>query len=106
MNSAHVRQLGEQLNDAEKRVSKHEAWLRDTLADLLEIDRTQVSVTQTFAELGMDSLVGLRLARKLQDRIDEEVELEWVFDYPSIRQLSQFLDARFGELDVIGVNAG
>ncbi|MDZ4813756.1 MAG: acyl carrier protein [Pseudomonadota bacterium] len=106
MNPAQVRQRGEQLNDVEKSVSKHEAWLRDTLAELLEIDRTQLSVTQTFAELGMDSLIGLRLTRKLQDRIDEEVELEWIFDYPSIRQLSQFLDTRFGELDLIGVKAG
>ncbi len=106
MNLVQVGQLGKQLNDMETSVSKHEAWLRDTLAELLDVDGTQVSVTQTFAELGMDSLIGLRLTRKLQDRIDEEVELEWIFDYPSIRKLSQFLDARFGARDVIGVKAG
>jgi acyl carrier protein len=56
-------------------------------------------VTTSFADLGMDSLVGLRFSRKIQDLLGVEIELEWLFDYPTIRQLSEFLDEPFGDLE-------
>lgn len=86
-------------------MSERERWLRDALADLLGIDASQVSLTESFAVQGVDSLVGLRLTRKLQDALDAEIELEWLFDNPNIRELSQFLDDRFGELDVESVQS-
>lgn len=86
-------------------MSKRERWLRGVLADLMGIEASQVSLTASFAEQGMDSFVGLRLTRKLQDALDVEIELEWLFDNPSIRELSQFLDARFGELDVESISS-
>lgn len=79
-------------------VSKRETWLIVALAEVLEVDPSQISVTQTFAEIGVDSLLGLRLTRKLEDQLGTEVELEWIFDNPSVRELSWFLDQRFGEL--------
>jgi acyl carrier protein len=83
-------------------MNARERWLRDALADLMGVDAAHISLTQSFAEQGMDSLIGLRLTRKLQDRLatDVEIEIEWLFDYPSITELSRFLDERFGELDV------
>jgi len=80
-------------------MSMREQWLRNALSELMEIDASRISLTQSFAEQGLDSLTGLRLTRKLQDMLGVEVELEWLFDHPSIRELAQFLDARFGELD-------
>lgn len=80
-------------------MSRHESWLRDALAELIEIDATQISLTQPLAEQGVDSLVALRLTRRLQELFGVEVELEWLFDHPSICELSQFLDERFGDLD-------
>jgi acyl carrier protein len=78
-------------------MSRHEQWLRNALAELMEVDPAQVSLTRTFAEQGIDSLLGLRLTRKLADRLGTEVELEWIFDNPSIAELSRFLDERFGD---------
>ncbi len=77
-------------------MSKRESWLRNTMAELMGIDASEVSLTESFAEQGVDSLVGLRLTRKLQEELDVEVELEWLFDNPNIRDLSKFLDERFG----------
>ena len=76
-----------------------EQHLREALAELLGSEVHKVSVTTSFADLGMDSLTGLRFSRKIQDLLGVEMELEWLFDYPTIRQLSQFLDGRFGGLE-------
>ena len=81
-------------------VSRRETWLIEALAEVLEVDPSQISATQTFAEIGVDSLLGLRLTRKMEDRCCIEVELEWLFDNPSVRELSRFLDDRYGELEV------
>lgn len=80
-------------------MSRRERWLRDVLAELMEIDASQISSDQSFSDQGVDSLTGLRLTRKLEDQLGVEVELEWLFDHPSIQALARFLDERFGEID-------
>jgi acyl carrier protein len=81
-------------------MSRHDEWLRCALSELLEVDASRISLTQPFAEQGVDSLTGLRLTRKLEDLLGVEVELEWLFDNPTIQELSRFLDERFGAPDI------
>lgn len=64
------------------------------LADLLETDVQQISPTMSFDDLGLDSLLGLRFARKIGELTNVETDLEWIFDYPTVRQLSGFLEQR------------
>ena len=71
-----------------------ETRLRQALADLLEVDVHQISPTMSFDDLGLDSLLGLRFARKVGEVIDVETDLEWIFDYPTVRELSGFLEQR------------
>lgn len=85
-------------------MSRHEQWLTNALAELMEVDAAQVSATASFAEQGIDSLLGLRLTRKLADRLGTEVELEWIFDNPSIGELARFLDERFGDIDAAAID--
>ena len=80
-------------------MTKREQRLRDTLAALMEINPSELSLTTTFAEQGVDSLIGLRFAGQMQELFRTEIELEWLFDYPTIRELSGFLDERCGILD-------
>jgi hypothetical protein len=80
-------------------ISHREQFLRSALAQLLEVDQHELSPTTPFAELGLDSLLGLRFTREIQDHLQAEVELEWLFDNPSIRELAGFLDHKFGGLD-------
>lgn len=70
-----------------------EQSLQTLLASLVERETAQISVTQLLSEQGVDSLIGLRFARKIQDLTGREVELEWLYDYPTIRQLANFLSA-------------
>ncbi|TDR40688.1 phosphopantetheine binding protein [Tahibacter aquaticus] len=81
-------------------ISNREQFLQSALAELLQIDRHELSPTTPFAELGLDSLLGLRFTREIQDHLQAEVELEWLFDNPSIRQLAEFLDGKFGVADM------
>jgi acyl carrier protein len=69
-----------------------EARLLQALADVLEIDVRQISPTMTYDDLGLDSLLGLRFARKVGEVVDAEIDLEWIFDYPTVRELSGFLE--------------
>ena len=69
-----------------------EISMRTILAELMGISPQQISTTATFFELGMDSFIGLRFAKKINELLDIEIELEWVFDYPTIQQLAQFLE--------------
>jgi acyl carrier protein len=78
-------------------MSNREQWLRNAMADVMQIEPAQISVEQSFAEQGVDSLMGLRLTRALQDDLGVEIELEWLFDYPNIRELAGYLDSQFGE---------
>ena len=80
----------------ENKMTGTELRLRDTLAELMEVDACKVSVTKTFGEQGVDSVIGLRFVRKLEDLLGASVELEWLFDHPTIRQLSGFLDQQKG----------
>lgn len=70
-----------------------ERSLHGILADLLEIDRGQISITRPFSEQGVDSLIGLRFSRQVETLTGKAVELEWLFDYPTIAELSSLLDS-------------
>lgn len=66
------------------------------LADVLS-DGTgvagEIDAHSHFSELGVDSLTGLRFAKKLGDALDMDVEAEWLYDYPSIAELSRYLES-------------
>ena len=79
-------------------MTPREEYLREALAELMAVEAKTLSLTTTFDEQGVDSLIGLRFVRKIQDATGMDIELEWVFDHPTIEQLAQFLDERAGRL--------
>jgi acyl carrier protein len=70
-----------------------ESSMRTILGELMGIPPEELSSAATFSELGMDSLVGLRFAKKIQQLYGIEIEFEWIFDYPTIGALSAHLAA-------------
>ncbi len=70
----------------------HELLLRSTIATVLMVDPAEVSTSRDFFEQGIDSLTGLRICRSLADTLGHDVELEWVFDYPTIELLAAHLE--------------
>ena len=80
-------------------MTEREAFLRQELAELLDLPPERLSLTVGLTEQGVDSLVGLRLLRKIADVTGEEADLEWAFDHPTIQQLARFLDERYGPME-------
>ena len=72
----------------------YELALRDALGALLEIDPAALVPDQRLDEQGVDSLLGLRFARKVEDLLGAPVELEWIYDYPTIATLAAYLEQR------------
>lgn len=69
-------------------------FLQKTLAALLGVGVDDICPDTPFDEQGMDSLIGLRFARKIQDGLRIQFDPEWLYDHPSITRLAQFLDAQ------------
>jgi len=77
-------------------MSTYEQYLQSALAELMHLPPEQISLTVPLSEQGVDSLIGLRLARKMTELTCIEIDLEWIYDYPSIDQLALFLETRAG----------
>ena len=74
--------------------SQLEELMRNALAPILDTTPDLVATTIPFDELGLDSLLALRFARRLHDLTGLEVDLEYLFDYPTVAELAAFLAAR------------
>ena len=68
--------------------------LRDALGALMDIDPAALELDKRLDEQGVDSLVGLRFARKVEDLLGAPVDLEWIYDYPTIAALAAYLEQR------------
>ena len=64
------------------------------MAEVLATDAERISPTANLAELGLDSLLGLRFAGKASAAVGREIELEWLYDYPTLGELARFLAAQ------------
>lgn len=74
-----------------------EQELRMLLAGLLQVPHEQIASGSTLSELGVDSLLGLRFARKIQDATGTEFDFECLFDNPTLEQLADFLARPAGQ---------
>ncbi len=77
-------------------MSSREQWMQETLSRLMEVDPDRIEIAGSFGDMGIDSLIGLRFVREMQEEFGFEIELDWLYDNPSIRELSSFIDDRFG----------
>ncbi|HZQ95861.1 MAG TPA: acyl carrier protein [Candidatus Sulfotelmatobacter sp.] len=68
-----------------------EQWLVGRIAGILEIPREQVGVDRPFAEFGMESVQLFELSGDLEEFVGRRLPETVVWDYPTIRQLSQYL---------------
>lgn len=74
-----------------KMMTRYEQCLTELLAELVGEPR-QFSLTETFLDQGIDSFLALRLVRGIEDRLGVTVDLESLYDYPSIEQLAKFIE--------------
>ena len=68
-----------------------QAWLVSYLAELLEIEPSEVDVTISFDRYGLDSSATLSMTADLEEWLSLELEPMLFYDYPTIETLSQHL---------------
>jgi len=73
--------------------SKTEQLLCDIWQEVLGVER--VGVTDNFFDLGGHSLLALRVINKLQSYLEQIIQLVVIFDIPTIRELSQYLQQNY-----------
>jgi acyl carrier protein len=68
-----------------------EQWLGRWLANVLGPDARSIDPGESFFNYGVDSLAAVQLMAQLNDWLGADVSIETIFDYPSIRELAEFL---------------
>jgi acyl carrier protein len=74
-----------------KDLSAIQAWFVSYLADLLEIEPTQIDIRKSFDSYGLDSVSAITVVGDLEDWLGYSIASEIIYEYPSIEVLSQHL---------------
>lgn len=68
-----------------------QAWIVNYVAELLEVKPNKIDVTIPFDRYGLDSSAAVGLSGDLEDWLDEELDPTLLYDYPTIKSLSEHL---------------
>lgn len=70
------------------------AWLISRLEIHLAAGPDGIDPHRSFSELGMTSLIAVTLAREMQDWIGIDIEVNCLYDYPTLEQQCQWLEQK------------
>ncbi|WP_404302082.1 SDR family NAD(P)-dependent oxidoreductase [Paenibacillus sp. DP01] len=70
--------------------------LTTSLAQALYIDRDEIDEDKNFVDLGLDSIIGVEWIRNINKHYDTSITATKVYDYPTIREFSKFLEKELG----------
>ncbi len=68
-----------------------QTWIVNYVAELLEINPNRIDVTIPFDRYGLDSSAAVGLAGDLEDWLERELDPTLLYDYPTIKTLSQHI---------------
>lgn len=72
------------------------AFLRETLSELLDIPAAEIAGTQPFADLGLDSIFGIQLIRRLNQHLGCDVQAAQVYEQPTVDALAGYYAQHIG----------
>jgi hypothetical protein len=81
--------------EARARLTRFETLLMEELSEVLRIDAHRIDRQVPMGRLGLDSLLALEFCRKLRARFGLAVPVTWVFNYPTIADLTGHLADTF-----------
>jgi 8-amino-7-oxononanoate synthase len=70
-----------------------QGWLIDKLAEIVEIEASQIDVRQDFEEYGLDSAEAINLSGDLEDYLGCRLSPTLLWDYQNVEALAQYLAA-------------
>ncbi|KZE65577.1 polyketide synthase, partial [Paenibacillus jamilae] len=71
--------------------------LATSLAQALYIDRDEIDEDKNFVDLGLDSIIGVEWIRNINKHYHTSITATKVYDYPTIREFSKFLEKELGD---------
>jgi acyl carrier protein len=77
--------------DFEWRKQELAQWLRDAIARLINAAPDTISSTAPFSELGLNSLMMVRIAGELEELLDVELHPTVAYEYSTIEALCAYL---------------
>ncbi|WP_424326418.1 amino acid adenylation domain-containing protein, partial [Gordonia sp. (in: high G+C Gram-positive bacteria)] len=75
-----------------------ETAIAEVFADVLGLELDQISVVDSFFELGGNSLSATRVVARVSQAVDSDVSVRDLFDNPSVRELAATITAGSGSL--------
>ncbi len=71
--------------------------LSESLANALYMELSDVDIDRQFTEMGLDSIVGVEWVNELNRKFSLGINATIVYDYPTIRDFSHYLENKVGE---------
>ena len=65
--------------------------VREEVAAVLGLDESAIGLQHGFTDMGMDSLMGIELRRRLQEAFGVRLSSTFAFDYPNVEDATEFL---------------
>jgi NADPH:quinone reductase-like Zn-dependent oxidoreductase/acyl carrier protein len=89
--SASILDLLADAESVEQQVEIFEAYLQETLGQVLKLSKSKIDRERALGTMGLDSLMGLEFVRRLSSALQIAVPATVVFNYPTIRVLTRHL---------------
>src|SRR5690348_7634606 len=70
------------------------SWLISCIAELSDLPKEEIDADMPFEYFGLDSVSALELIAAIEEWLGEELSPALPLDYPTVRQLSEFLASR------------
>ena len=86
--------LANQVKTAQENVKnlvEIQEWLVNYLAKLLEVETSEIDITRSFDEYGLNSSDAIFLTGELEEWLESELEPTLVYEYSTIKKLAQYL---------------
>ncbi|WP_259064553.1 acyl carrier protein [Gordonia amarae] len=78
-------------------------WLVQRIGSMLDVHVVDIDTSVPFADLGLTSAHGMRMAAELGEWLGVRIPIGTVFDYPTIDSMARFLS---GDSDTSACDAG
>lgn len=82
-------------SDRSRTQAEIQAWIVSYLAQLLEVNSDDIDIATPFDRYGLDSSAAVGMTGDLEDWLNIELEPTLVYDYPTIKALTQHLAENF-----------
>ncbi|MDY7006756.1 MAG: beta-ketoacyl synthase N-terminal-like domain-containing protein [Cyanobacteriota bacterium] len=80
-----------QLNSLDRDVTQIRETLKESLADVLYVDLSEIEEEKKFVDLGLDSIVGVEWITEINQTYNLNIKATKLYDYPTLLDLAKYI---------------